>query len=108
MSRTVLIGLDGATFSILDRLMAEGLMPSLQAFVETGVRADLLSTPNPFTPPAWTTLATGRGPGHHGIFDFVRIAGDGHRPQYIIATSQDVRCETIWSMANRQGRRVTS
>lgn len=108
MTQTVLIGLDGATFTLLDRLMSEGHMPSLRRFVETGVRADLLSTPNPFTPPAWTTLATGRGPGHHGIFDFVRVTVDGGRPQYIIATSQDVRCETIWSMASRQGRRVAS
>ena len=34
MNKTVLIGLDGATFSILDPLMAEGHMPFLKNFLK--------------------------------------------------------------------------
>ncbi len=108
MSRTVLIGLDGATFTVLDQLCEEGVMPFLRDFMGKGVRAKLRSTPNCFTPPAWTTLMTGCQPGRHGIFDFVRVLpGDGP-PQYTIATSRDVHCETIWSMASRQDCRVVS
>ena len=57
MERTVLIGLDGATFTVLDPLMDEGVMPFLKSFVAKGVRAHLLSTPNPLTPPAWTSTS---------------------------------------------------
>ncbi|HKQ96296.1 MAG TPA: alkaline phosphatase family protein, partial [Candidatus Polarisedimenticolia bacterium] len=98
MNRTLLLGLDGATFTILDRLMAGGLMPSLKALVARSARADLMSTVNPLTPLAWTTLITGRTPGHHGVFDFVRVEQTGEYPTFRLATSSDVRCPTLWSM----------
>ena len=66
--RTLLLGLDGATFDVLDPLMADGVMPSLQKLTASGVRASLRSTVPALTPPAWTTLVTGRSPGAHGIF----------------------------------------
>ena len=70
--KVVLIGLDGATFSVLDPLMSEGVMPFLRDWSAGGVRAVLRSTSHPLTPIAWTTLMTGRQPGNHGVFDFVR------------------------------------
>ncbi len=108
MSRTLLIGLDGATFTILDPLMRSGVMPFLRDFVAGGVRAELLSTPNPLTPPAWTTLMTGRNPGSHGIFDFIRAEERGEEMYFTLYNSRDIRCETIWSIASRSGKRITS
>lgn len=108
MQRTVLIGLDGATFTVLDHLMAAGVMPFLKQFVERGVRANLLSTAHPLTPPAWTSLATGRTPGHHGIFDFIRAEESPEGLYFTLNTSDDIRCETIWSMVSRQGGTVAA
>ena len=51
--RTLLIGLDGATFSILDPLVDDGVMPFLKGLFRTGVRAELASVIPPLTPPAW-------------------------------------------------------
>ena len=104
--KAVLIGLDGAAFAILDHLMAQGVMPFLNSFQDGGVRAELRSVVPPLTPPAWTSLTTGRRPGHHGIFDFFQADSPGSR-QVRLATSRDVRCATIWSIANRQGMRTT-
>lgn len=104
--KAVFIGLDGATFSILDPLMARGLMPFLKTFIDSGVRAELRSVVPPLTPPAWTSLMTGRTPGHHGIFDFFQLDTPGSK-QIRFATSNDVRCETIWSIANRHSLRTT-
>ena len=56
-AKAVLIGLDGATFSILDPLMAQGVMPFLRSFVDSGVRANLRSVVPPLTPPAWTSVS---------------------------------------------------
>ncbi len=106
-NQTVLIGLDGATFTILDRLMDEGVMPFLKEFTRAGVRADLNSVIPPLTPPAWTSLMTGRSPGNHGVFDFFRPVAPGSR-QIRYTTSHDIACETIWSMASRQGLRATT
>jgi predicted AlkP superfamily phosphohydrolase/phosphomutase len=108
MSRTVLIGLDGATFTILDPLMEGGVMPFLKEFVARGVRAELLSTPLPVTAQAWPSLMTGRSPGYHGVFDFVRLEQRPHGAYFTISNSRDLRCETVWSIASRQNRTVTS
>jgi predicted AlkP superfamily phosphohydrolase/phosphomutase len=103
MSRTLLIGLDGGTFTVLDALMDRGLMPTLAGLVRSGARADLMSTANPLTPLAWTSLITGRNPGHHGIFDFVRVEQTGSYPTFRLATSSDVRCPTMWSRLSDRG-----
>jgi predicted AlkP superfamily phosphohydrolase/phosphomutase len=108
MSRTLLIGLDGATFTVLDPLMADGVMPCLRDFVRRGARAELMSTPNPLTPPAWTSLVTGRTPGNHGIFDFIRSSENDGGLYFTLNTSFDVRCETIWSAVGRLGGTITS
>ena len=107
-TKTVLIGLDGATWTILDQLIAKGMMPNLDALMRSGMRAILKSTAHPLTPPAWTALMTGRSPGVHGIYDFVRVDRTGDTPAYTLANSADVKAETMWSMASRQGRRVTA
>jgi predicted AlkP superfamily phosphohydrolase/phosphomutase len=108
MYRTLLIGLDGATFKVLDSLMNDGVMPFLKEFLARGVRADLLSTPNALTPPAWTSLVTGRTPGHHGIFDFVHAEEGAEGLYFTLNMSYDIRCETIWSIVSREGGSVTS
>ena len=107
MKRDVLlIGLDGATFDILDPLMSEGAMPVLRDLIGSGVRATLRSTVPALTPPAWTSLVTGRGPGAHGIFDFFR-KDDESSPLFRFLTSHDVACPTMWSMATGEGMRST-
>lgn len=108
MGRSVLIGLDGATFTVLDTLMQDGTMPFLREFVASGTRAPLLSTPHPLTPPAWTTLMTGRNPGNHGVFDFMWPTYQGDQMFIKLMDSRDIKCETIWSLLSRQQRRVIS
>src|SRR3984885_1232823 len=104
----VLIGLDGATFTVLDQMTRSNVMPFLRDWSAGGVRAVLRSTSHPLTPIAWTTLMTGRDPGNHGVFDFVRADLEGPQPGYVLGTSADVRVETLWSTASRHGRRATS
>lgn len=100
--KTLLIGLDGATFTLLDPLMEAGVMPFLQAFMAGGARAGLRTIVPALTPPAWTSLLTGHTPGHHGIFDFFQLEAPGSR-QIRLATSRDLRCRTVADWANRHG-----
>lgn len=106
MSRTLLIGLDGATFTALNPLMDAGVMPFLRSFIESGASAPLRTIVPALTPPAWTSLMTGRTPGHHGVFDFFRLeSNDSKNIRFF--TSKDVRTPTIWSLAADQDKRVT-
>jgi predicted AlkP superfamily phosphohydrolase/phosphomutase len=103
----LLIGLDGATFSILDPLMASGGMPRLKELIASGARSELASVIPALTPPAWTSLMTGRSPGNHGIFDFLRFELRSGERQLRVLNSDDVTCPTIWSILARHGRNVT-
>jgi predicted AlkP superfamily phosphohydrolase/phosphomutase len=107
MSRTVIFGLDGATFDVLDDLVARGVMPCLGRFMAEGTRATLMSTVPPLTPIAWSSLVTGRTPGHHGITGFFQYSSP-HSPLLHIVSSRQLRAETVWSMASRQGARAIS
>jgi predicted AlkP superfamily phosphohydrolase/phosphomutase len=108
--RTLFIGLDGATFSILDDLATgdQPLMPFLAKLYRDGTRGKLLSTPNPLTPPAWVSLMTGKNPGNHGILDFIRAEERGEDVFFTLYDSRDCLAETIWSIASRQGKRIAA
>lgn len=107
-NRTVIIGVDGATYDLLDPLMADGIMPNLAALIDGGVKAVLKSTIHPLTPPAWATLMTGVSPGTHGIYDFIKVDRNASVPSYTLSTSEDVKVPTMWDIASAHGRRVTT
>jgi predicted AlkP superfamily phosphohydrolase/phosphomutase len=107
MGPTLLIGVDGATFTVLDPYMERGVMPFVESLVEHGTRARLRSVMPPLTPPAWTSLVTGKRPGQHGVFDFFQR--DEPDSVYLhFTSSQEVRSSTIWSLASDEGHRVIS
>ncbi len=110
--KTLFIGMDGATFTVLNELTSAAagapVMPFLGQIFAKGTRAKLRSTPNPLTPPAWVSLMTGRGPGHHGVFDFIRAEERGEDVFFTLYDSRDCRVETIWSIASRQGLKVAA
>ena len=107
MGPTLLIGLDGATFTVLDPYMERGVMPFLAELQQRSTRAVLRSIMPPLTPPAWTSLVTGKHPGQHGIFDFFQKEEAGS-VYFSFASSQEVRSATIWTLASEQERRITT
>lgn len=68
MSSVIVLGLDGASFQLLDTWIDEGLCPNLGQLVEDGVAAPLQSSLPPVTCPAWRCYSTGVNPGKHGVF----------------------------------------
>ncbi|TCP63429.1 putative AlkP superfamily phosphohydrolase/phosphomutase [Rhodovulum bhavnagarense] len=113
MTQTFLLGLDGASYTVLRPLIDgsadEGVvMPYLAGLVADGYSATLRSTAHPLTPPAWTSVCTGRTPGHHGIYDFVRFEDMGDDIYFTLYDSRDIRCETLWQIAGRAGKTVAS
>ncbi len=105
--RTLVIGLDGATFTLLDSLVAEGVMPSVGRLMSEGVRAHLRTVTPALAAPAWASLLTGCPPGRHGVFDRVRAESLETRHCRFV-DSRDVACGTIWTIAHQDGLRVTA
>lgn len=106
--RVLLVGLDGATFDVLGPLMEQGVMPCLKQLVQTGSSGPLESTRPPITPAAWTTFMTGKGPGKHGIIDFVRYDPATNTLGLNNNTKIDRKAKTIWQILSDKGYRVGS
>jgi len=102
--RLLIIGLDGATWDIIDPLVEQGRLPTFQHLKETGIYNHLRSTVPPATFPAWTTFMTGKNPGKHAIFDFTERIKGSYRLRFVNATFR--RCKTIWHMLSEHGCRV--
>jgi predicted AlkP superfamily phosphohydrolase/phosphomutase len=105
-NRVLMIGLDGATFDVLRPMMNEGVMPNLAAMVAGGVSGTLESTRPPITPAAWTTFMTGKGPGKHGIIDFLRY--DPATNRLTFNNNQKISQKTIWQILSDKSYRVGS
>lgn len=102
--RAVVIGLDGFTFSIVDRLVARGDMPVFARLMAEGVRAPLLSTVMPNSFPGWTSCATGCNEGKHGIFMPLVRRSDNFSMKAMDST--DIRMKTVWEVLGERGRKA--
>ena len=104
MPKIVVIGIDSATFDIIEPLVNQGKLPVFARFMKEGVWGRLQSTIPPVTPPAWTSLVTGKNPGKHGIFDFYGYTTNGYeRP---IIDSQAIKAKTLWNILSEGGKSV--
>ena len=104
MTRALVVGWDGATWSIADPMAREGRLPVLSELRSGGAEGILQSTPNMNSAPSWSTIATGLNPGRHGIFYFDEPVPDTYRRRIINAERRSGA--TLWRMASDAGKRV--
>ena len=89
--KVLVLGIDGATFDVID---PEGAaLPNFLALRDEGARTTLRSMEPMFSPLLWTTIASGRLPGEHGIRGF-RVH------------SQDCKVARFWDVAEDAGQRI--
>jgi predicted AlkP superfamily phosphohydrolase/phosphomutase len=101
----LIVGIDGATFDLLNPWIEAGELPHLSRFVERGAHATLWAWPNTNSAAAWTSMVTGCNAGKHGVFDF----GDmpprvGRRWQPMTAAKR--RREPFWCHLSDAGQSV--
>lgn len=105
MLQVLIVGLDGATWRLLEPWVREQRLPHLTALMERSTWGSLRSTVPALTLPAWSSFMTGRNPGGHGIFSFRRLVPDGYGAGGL-ANATDLRSATLWDVAGRAGKRV--
>lgn len=103
MTRICVIGLDGATWDLLDPMMERGKLPELQRIKKKGFWGKLRSTIPPATGTAWPSFATGCYPHKHGIFDFVKFKNN-HDTRII--TAEDIQVPTIFEYLDTVGKKT--
>ena len=68
MSRTIVVGLDGATRRLIQPWVDAGALPTLGRIFDRGVSGELESVLPPVTSPNWKAYSTGKNPGKIGVF----------------------------------------
>src|SRR5512137_182448 len=102
MTKLLIIGLDGATFDLIKPWAAEGKLPTLAKLTQDGVTGDLESTLPPVTSPAWPTFMTGKNPGKHGVFDFIRPRAG----TFDMVNASQIKGKLLWEILSEAGYSV--
>ncbi len=100
----LILGLDGADWSILDALLDAGYLPHLSALRERSRYGLLRSTIRPESSIAWTTFATGVDAGRHGIYSFSAQRPDSYETTLVASSS--IRFPAFWQTAAAAGKRI--
>ncbi len=100
----VCVGLDGATFDVIDPMVAAGRLPTLAKLLSNGTRAALRSVVPPLSAPAWVSFMTGTNPGQHGVYHFRTLERDGIGSTLV--GSWAYKGTTIFDRASAAGRRT--
>jgi hypothetical protein len=75
--RFVLVGVDGADWSLMTPLIERGELPHFKALKDRGAWGSLETLRPTLSPAIWTSVVTGRLPRRHGVRDFAtrRLGG---------------------------------
>ena len=105
-SPLLVVGWDGAPYSIVRELVDEGSLPTLAGIAEDGYFGSLETVPYVMSSCAWSTILTGKNAGKHGIFDF--YSNDFKEGSYFrepIDSTKRTEAE-IGDMLNIQGQSI--
>jgi len=100
---TVLVGIDGGEWQVIDEMIAAGELPNLARIKREGAWGHLINNGMENSPVVWTTIATGHFARQHGVLDHVfPFGGDGPRRP---VTSELRRVPALWNIATHYGLR---
>jgi len=103
-AKVFILGIDGATFDIITPLVESGRAPNFARVMREGTWGPLRSTIHPITPAAWSSFATGKNPGKHGIYDFTAPIRKSYG--FKLNNARDRRAASFWAQLGRRGTPV--
>lgn len=98
---TVILGLDGGNWELLDRWIGEGKLSNIDSLRSKGAWGDHMSELPPTTFPNWKCYSTGRDPGQLGVYWFEMINLD--EKELSIPNSTDFQGRELWDYLNDYG-----
>ncbi len=105
--KILILGLDGATFDVMDPLFEKGQLPNLRSLMKEGAWGKLRSTIPNMSAPAWGAFMTGKNPGKLGVYDFYTYDPTKYsffEPSLI--TSAPLAGQTLWDILGGLDYRV--
>lgn len=101
--RAIIIGLDGATWDLIEPWVKQGRLPGFKQLMEKSW-GNLRSTIPPLSPAAWTSIFTGTTPAKHSIFSFVKRKENSYFIRAI--SSRDRKVPPVWTLLLDAGKRA--
>lgn len=100
MKRTVIIGLDGIPYRLMDDLSERGVMPHFKELKEQGIFTKLKSTIPEISSVAWSSVITGKNPGEHGVFGFTDLIEGTYAQSF--PNFKSLRAEPFWKADDKK------
>jgi len=89
-SRLLVLAAPGLSWNVAEDMIERGDMPNFAALRDRGAWGELQSVSQPLTSMVWTTIATGKPSGEHGVEGFA-------------STAQDVKVVRLWDILEQHG-----
>ncbi|MFN8439599.1 MAG: alkaline phosphatase family protein [Caldilineaceae bacterium] len=105
MSRTMVIGLDGASLELIEPWARAGYLPNLMRLMTYGSYGHLRSVMPVLSSAAWVSFATGVNPGRHGIYDFVQRDLTTYKRKLVYGGAT-ISQPSLWKQLSDLGKRV--
>ena len=95
-TRTVIIGLDGVPYQLMDNLSDRDVMPNFKDLKKEGVFKPMKSSLPEVSAVSWASIITGKNPGEHGVYGFT----DMFNKSYTISfhSSSKIKAPTFWQI----------
>jgi predicted AlkP superfamily phosphohydrolase/phosphomutase len=104
VTRTFVLGLDGASWRLAEPWIEAGDLPNFAALRESGAYATSHSCLPPVTYPNWKCYSSSKNPGKHGVFWWERIDLENERID--IMGGRDYDTAELWDYMNDAGHRT--
>jgi predicted AlkP superfamily phosphohydrolase/phosphomutase len=94
--RVVILGIDGLEWDVMGPMLESGRLPNFARLINEGAWGELRSLKFLESPMIWTSIATGKSPGKHGVTGFT--TKEGARRAGAILTSDFRTARTLWDI----------
>lgn len=102
--KVFVLGLDGATFDLIDPWVSQGHLPNMKRVMDEGVHGSLMAAIPAHSAPSWSSFITGKNPGKHGIFDFSEHVNGSYKVRFVNASRREGK--SIWAIASGENKKV--
>lgn len=100
----IVIGIDGATWDVIDPMIAKGELPNMARLRDTGAWGPLITVGPQVSPVVWSSFSTGQFGRQHGILDFVYPYKPGpKRP----VQSTERQSPALWNLVSDAGKEIS-
>jgi len=102
--KVLLIGWDAADWKVINPLLDQGLMPTLEDFVNHGVMGNIATLRPILSPMLWNSIASGKRADKHGILGFMEPDPQTGSVRPVTSTSRKVKA--LWNILTQRGMKA--